>query len=204
MYSSLNLYGQSSSAVNKRYPCPNMALPTYHVKEKTPSLPKPKLSRGLDYHPRKLPRVSFDLPTRTLLAPSDNDDDMPSFSSTLLPVMDPRFNLREICKQCVLLEDHLTHADKRCTDCCTKHFLTIEALAEEALTLDKDQLLQEDVKGLPRKIRELEMMWMQNPSKCGEISQKLREIRKQFQEKTFMVIEESCGENGGSACSVRL
>jgi len=82
--------------------------------------------------------------------------------------------------------------------------LTIEALAEEALTLDKDQLLQDDVKGLPRKIRELEMMWMQNPSKCAEISQKLREIRKQFQEKTFMVIEESCGENGGSACSVRL
>jgi hypothetical protein len=202
MYSSLNLYGQSSSAVNKRYPCPNMALPTYHVKEKTPVLlPKPKLSRvSVD----KIPRVSFDLSsTKTHLTPSYSNDKSSS-SLTLLPVMDPRFNLREICKQCVLLEDHLTHADKRCTDCCTKHFLTIEALAEEALTLDKDQLLQEDVKGLPRKIRELEMMWMQNPSKCAEISQKLREIRKQFQEKTFMVIEESCGENGGSACSVRL
>jgi hypothetical protein len=49
---------------------------------------------------------------------------------SLLPVLDPRFNMREICKQSVLLEDHLFQKEKRCHDCICKHFLTIEALAE--------------------------------------------------------------------------
>ena len=56
----------------------------------------------------------------------------------LLPVLDPCFNMREICKQCILLEDHLFQTEKRCTDCIKKHFLTIEALGEEAITLDKE------------------------------------------------------------------
>lgn len=53
----------------------------------------------------------------------------------LLPIMDPVFNMREILKQVVLLEDHLFQRQKRCRDCINKHFLTIEALAEEAITL---------------------------------------------------------------------
>jgi len=51
--------------------------------------------------------------------------------------MNPLFNLREICKQSLLLEDHLSHPSKRCRDCINKHCLTIEALAEEAVSLDK-------------------------------------------------------------------
>lgn len=121
----------------------------------------------------------------------------------MLPVMDPRFNLREICKQCILLEDHLTHDDKRCTDCCTKHFLALEALAEEALTLDKQGLLTSDAKDLPRQIRQLQLQWIQNPTPetCGRISQRLRDIRKQFQESSFAVIQDGCS-NG--QCAVRL
>jgi hypothetical protein len=53
----------------------------------------------------------------------------------LLPVMDPRFNLREIAKQMLLLEDHLGQPRKRCDDCIRKHFAFIEALAEEACSL---------------------------------------------------------------------
>lgn len=53
----------------------------------------------------------------------------------LLPVMDPRFNLREIGKQMLLLEDHLGQPRKRCDDCIRKHFAFIEALAEEACSL---------------------------------------------------------------------
>jgi dGTP triphosphohydrolase len=56
---------------------------------------------------------------------------------TLQPVMNPLFNLREICKQSLLLEDHLAQPSKRCNDCINKHFLTIEALAEEAVSLDR-------------------------------------------------------------------
>jgi hypothetical protein len=50
--------------------------------------------------------------------------------------MDPLFNLRELCKHLLLLEDHLAQPDKRCPDCIRKHLLTIEALADEAVALD--------------------------------------------------------------------
>lgn len=55
-----------------------------------------------------------------------------------LSLLHPQFNMREIAKQMVLLEDHLAHANKRCPDCIRKHLLTIEAMAEEAVTLDQD------------------------------------------------------------------
>jgi len=54
-----------------------------------------------------------------------------------LSLMDPLFNLREIAKQMLLLEDHLQHPYKHCPDCICKHLMTIEAFAEEATTLDK-------------------------------------------------------------------
>ena len=43
--------------------------------------------------------------------------------------------MKEICKQSVLLEEHLIHRSKRCRDCITKHFLHIIGLAEEAAAL---------------------------------------------------------------------
>lgn len=187
MYSSLNLYGQSNKTVNKHYPCPSMALPTYHVQQQIPVLAVAEVE--LDN--TKIPSVRFsesvfyepDMPGKTRIANSKH--------VALLPVMDPRFNLREICKQCVLLEDHLTHEEKRCTDCCTKHFLTIEALAEEALTLDSEHILSSDVQLLPAKIRALEREWLDNPSPetCTDISQKLRKIRKTYQQNSFNMMD---------------
>lgn len=56
--------------------------------------------------------------------------------AALLPVMNPLFNLREACKQMTLLEDHLNQPRKRCPDCIRKHFLTLEALFEEGVSLD--------------------------------------------------------------------
>jgi hypothetical protein len=109
--------------------------------------------------------------------------------------MDPRFNLREICKQCILLEDHLTHERKRCIDCCTKHFLTLEALAEEALTLDKESQYKDELTDLPNMIRHLQKLWVQQPENCHEISQQLRQLRKKYQEKNFDIIFTSdCNE----------
>lgn len=46
------------------------------------------------------------------------------------------FNIREITKNLILLEDHLVHEEKFCEDCIRKHLMTIEAFAEEACTLD--------------------------------------------------------------------
>jgi hypothetical protein len=49
--------------------------------------------------------------------------------------MDPGYNMVNICKQSVLLEEHLNSERKRCPDCCKKHFLHIVGLAEEAQSL---------------------------------------------------------------------
>ena len=45
------------------------------------------------------------------------------------PVSDPRYNMQQIIKQSILLEEHLTNKNKRCRDCITKHFLHIIGLA---------------------------------------------------------------------------
>jgi hypothetical protein len=106
---------------------------------------------------------------------------------SLLPVLDPRFNMREICKQSVLLEDHLFQKEKRCHDCIIKHFLTIEGLSEEAITLDKEQKYPELI-DLPQKIRVIEQKYLKNhtdPKQPAITAQELREIRKGYMQKCF-------------------
>lgn len=180
MYSTLNIYGQSHTATSKHYSCPSLAITT-PIPHNTPT-----------YNEAMLNNVSL---IKEHLYPSPND-------SSLLPVMDPNFNLREICKQSILLEDHLSHDQKRCTDCCTKHFLALEALAEEAITLDTNNTCA-DIKPLPRMIRELELLWIQNPvQNSHKIAQKLRIIRKQFQQKCFNVIQQENVSCKNGECSV--
>ncbi len=48
------------------------------------------------------------------------------------PVSDPAYNMREVAKQSVLLEEHLVQPNKYCVDCIGKHFLHAIGLAEEA------------------------------------------------------------------------
>jgi hypothetical protein len=55
------------------------------------------------------------------------------------PLNSTAFNMREIAKQLILLEDHLNDEEKYCVDCIRKHFLNVEALAEEAISLDDDK-----------------------------------------------------------------
>jgi hypothetical protein len=59
-------------------------------------------------------------------------------TDNLYPILDPRFNMREAGKQCLLLEDHLNNKNKRCLDCIMKHMLIIDGLLEEAISLEKD------------------------------------------------------------------
>lgn len=56
------------------------------------------------------------------------------------PVSDPKYNMQQIVKQSILLEEHLTNKNKRCRDCITKHFLHIIGLAEEAEMLATNQI----------------------------------------------------------------
>lgn len=51
------------------------------------------------------------------------------------PVGDPKYNMRNIIKQSILLEEHMIEDHKYCKDCCVKHFMHIIGLAEEALCL---------------------------------------------------------------------
>jgi hypothetical protein len=105
----------------------------------------------------------------------------------LLPVLEPMFNMREMCKQSILLEDHLFQSGKRCEDCICKHFLTIEALAEEALTLDKDKKHKDYLQDLPDRIRAIqaEYLNLEDKNNVHDIAQKLRVIRKEMMIKSF-------------------
>jgi len=124
-------------------------------------------------------------------------------TTTLLPVLDCRFNLREICKQCILLEDHLSHPEKRCTDCCIKHFLALEGLGEEAVTLDSKQTYSHQLQSLPTKIRSIQQFWYQNPDKhARKASELLRQLRKEFMIQVFDLDSFQSCSNG--QCSLQL
>jgi hypothetical protein len=87
--------------------------------------------------------------------------------------------MREVCKQIVLLEDHLTQTEKRCPDCITKHFITNEALIEEGLALDKDGEYREKLDGEAEKIRSLQSEWA-GGRPPADIAQELRAVRKKW------------------------
>jgi hypothetical protein len=100
------------------------------------------------------------------------------------PVSDPKYNMQQIVKQSILLEEHLTNKNKRCRDCITKHFQHIIGLAEEAQMLattkcNKYPLLSESVIFYNDLFNE----WFKNredESKILEISDKLRIHRKKL------------------------
>lgn len=104
------------------------------------------------------------------------------------PVSDPRYNMQQIIKQSILLEEHLTNKNKRCRDCITKHFLHIIGLAEEAQMLatnkiDKYPLINESV----ILYNDLFKLWIKNKNLNGKdesyvlyCTDKLRDHRKQL------------------------
>lgn len=102
---------------------------------------------------------------------------------TLLPVMRPAQNMREILKQSIMLEDHLFQKCKRCPDCIRKHMLTMEGLAEECATLcaAENAALAEDAGQIAKEVRTLHHAWEQQPKDCGvarAVATELRKLRK--------------------------
>lgn len=63
------------------------------------------------------------------------------------------FNHREIAKQMLLLEDHLTDERKFCSDCIRKHLMLTEAFAEEAMMLEPTGPLMTKSKSLQRQAK---------------------------------------------------
>lgn len=94
--------------------------------------------------------------------------------NALDPVMDPKYNMQQIVKQSILLEEHINNERKRCTDCITKHFLHIIGLAEEAVSLDPDTLCYKTV---PETYTMIFDAWREN-HEDPNVPKELRKIRK--------------------------
>lgn len=60
-------------------------------------------------------------------------------ANKLDPISNPRYNMQQVVKQSILLEEHLLNRRKRCRDCITKHFNHIIGLCEEAVMLSTNR-----------------------------------------------------------------
>ena len=98
------------------------------------------------------------------------------------PVMNPVYNMKEIVKQSILLEEHINNERKRCIDCITKHFLHIIGLAEEAISLDPDTA---SYRTYAQSYRTVFQMWQTNREDT-EVPKRLRVIRKQLMGEYFL------------------
>jgi hypothetical protein len=100
------------------------------------------------------------------------------YEQKMQPIMDPLFNVREICKEFTLLEDHLNQPEKRCHDCINKHLLKVEALAEEAISLDQVKSFK-FLLDIPQIIRGWHNLILSNdPRSYEQVSSKIRILRK--------------------------
>jgi len=111
-------------------------------------------------------------------------------NNKILPVLNPEFNVREIVKNSILLEDHLNHPGKHCGDCIMKHMLALESYADELLSLtpQSDQIDYSYLKTLPSVFRGLQEDWYTSRRPFHEIAQDLRRIRKKFMTLSFPVV----------------
>jgi len=101
-------------------------------------------------------------------------------SEGMLPIMTPTHNMREICKELTLLEDHLNQPGKRCPDCITKHFLKCEALAEEGISLcDEGDELSSLLERSATLIREW-LVYLLDSEDYHGTARKLRMLRKRM------------------------
>jgi hypothetical protein len=94
-----------------------------------------------------------------------------------LTIMDALFNLREIAKQLLMVEDHLNHPHKLCPDCLRKHLMTVEALAEEAVSLDGGRLHARGCEKLAEQARHW-IMQIADGRDPLEMAQEIRKCRK--------------------------
>jgi hypothetical protein len=102
--------------------------------------------------------------------------------SGLLPVNDAAHNLREIVKEMLLLEDHLFHPEKRCGSCIIKHLLKIEALFEEAVSMDETGEHAEITAGAAEEIRALIAAINDSAVSPTETGQIIRAARRALQD----------------------
>jgi hypothetical protein len=101
------------------------------------------------------------------------------------PVSDPAYNMKEVIKVSLLLEDHLTQKNKRCKDCILKHLLQLIAYVQEGLTLagdnvDKYPYMRESVDVYSAILDQWFDDGTDNEDNLMSMSSKLREWRKKL------------------------
>jgi hypothetical protein len=114
-------------------------------------------------------------------------------SANLFPILDPRFNMRETAKQCLLLEDHLNNKKKRCFDCIKKHFLTIDGFLEEAVSLEPDNNKRDYYRSLYIDWIKIQKRYAKNPSDSSimdDVSKSIRVFRKPLVETYFDTVSD--------------
>ena len=99
---------------------------------------------------------------------------------TQLTVTDAGFNMREIVKQMILLEQHLTDQRKQCPDCICKHLLCIEALAEEAVALNPTGPHAKQAARLADAARGWLVALKDDKANLPAVAQQVRAVRKAF------------------------
>jgi hypothetical protein len=103
------------------------------------------------------------------------------------PVLDPRYNIMELIKGSILLEDHLNQEGKRCRDCICKHFLSLVAYANEGISLAGSKI--NEYPGLEKAAETYAKLfdeWKKNKSDVVlmiRVADSLRETRKGLMEK---------------------
>jgi len=101
-----------------------------------------------------------------------------SLHEAMQPLMDPLFNMREMCKEFTLLEDHLNQPDMQCQDCINKHLMKCEALAEEAISLDA-QRQYPFIEEIPAIIRSWHEFALED-GPLTDLAPMVRELRKEL------------------------
>ena len=101
--------------------------------------------------------------------------------SNIDPVSDPKYNMHQIVKQSILLEEHLANKNKRCRDCITKHFSHIIGLAEEAIMLACSDIKKFPLMGdLGLFYNKLFDKWLKDTSTSLDVCAELRTMRKKI------------------------
>lgn len=105
-------------------------------------------------------------------------------------VNDPAYNMENIVKQSILLEEHIAEKNKYCLSCIVKHFQHILGLAEEALWMaGKDVNKYPYLKESEEFYQGLFDSWVSNRNNDDvkvEVLNKLREKRRQLIDTYFL------------------
>lgn len=125
-------------------------------------------------------------------------------------ILNPLFNLREVLKNCLMLEDHLFQKDRRCGDCIKKHSMLIEGFLEEAISLDIKGEYNEHINSLIDAYKALASVFFRSTFKNEDfvrMAQGLRALRKNlvtrydFFSAELLFSREILNGNGSSSCS---